>query len=257
MADRMINMPKQRLEALIAKVSSRQYVQTSFRDGLRESVSHLPILTDSIMLVLVLSLLAEVRLRHGELITIFGAVVKPTLGELLAYGYPVQGSSRICDALARFSELLVQTSATMRFCFPAEFGVADSDQGWLMCSLTGVLRDRFSSMNGFYFSIRFNSEGQVNGLFSDTEHKDMHFLTLMNILSNLESIRWRDMLNVKIGKYMVNGRILFRDGLIDVKDIEECIVKARCKKLAIKLPAWSILQCLLALAKSESSGLVI
>ncbi|GKD84176.1 hypothetical protein Tco_1351015, partial [Tanacetum coccineum] len=61
-------------------------------------------------------------LRHGELITIFGAVVKPTLGELLAYGYPVQGSSRICDALARFSELLVQTSATMRFCFPAEFG---------------------------------------------------------------------------------------------------------------------------------------
>ncbi|GJS46413.1 uncharacterized membrane protein isoform X1 [Tanacetum coccineum] len=55
----------------------------------------------------------------------------------------------------------------------------------------------------------------------------------------------------------VNGRILFRDGLIDVKDIEECIVKGRCKKLAIKLPAWSILQCLLASAKSESSGLVI
>nr|GEU54499.1 RNA-directed DNA polymerase, eukaryota [Tanacetum cinerariifolium] len=27
--------------------------------------------------------------RHGELITIFGAVVKPTLGELSAYGYPV------------------------------------------------------------------------------------------------------------------------------------------------------------------------
>ncbi|GJV34723.1 uncharacterized membrane protein isoform X1 [Tanacetum coccineum] len=55
----------------------------------------------------------------------------------------------------------------------------------------------------------------------------------------------------------VNGRILFRDGLIDVKDIEECIVKGRCKKLAIKLPAWSILQCLLTSAKSESSGLVI
>ncbi|PWA98587.1 hypothetical protein CTI12_AA017100 [Artemisia annua] len=55
----------------------------------------------------------------------------------------------------------------------------------------------------------------------------------------------------------VNGRILFRDGLIDVKDIEECIVKGRCKKLAIKLPAWSILQCLFASAKSESSGLVI
>nr|GEX22196.1 uncharacterized membrane protein At3g27390 [Tanacetum cinerariifolium] len=55
----------------------------------------------------------------------------------------------------------------------------------------------------------------------------------------------------------VNGRILFRDGLIDVKDIEECIVKGRCKKLAIKLPAWSIMQCLLASAKSESSSFII
>ncbi|KAM0070955.1 putative membrane protein [Helianthus debilis subsp. tardiflorus] len=55
----------------------------------------------------------------------------------------------------------------------------------------------------------------------------------------------------------VNGRILFRDGLLDVKDIEECIVKGKCKKLDIKLPAWSILQCLLASAKSESPGLVI
>ncbi|GJY60414.1 RNA-directed DNA polymerase, eukaryota, reverse transcriptase zinc-binding domain protein [Tanacetum coccineum] len=36
-----------------------------FRDGLRESVSHLPILTDSIILILVLSSLAEVRLRQG------------------------------------------------------------------------------------------------------------------------------------------------------------------------------------------------
>nr|GEY93132.1 uncharacterized membrane protein At3g27390 isoform X1 [Tanacetum cinerariifolium] len=57
--------------------------------------------------------------------------------------------------------------------------------------------------------------------------------------------------------YQVNGKILFRDGLKDVKDIKECIVKGRCKKLAIKLPAWSIMQCLLASAKSESSGLVI
>nr|GEV82022.1 uncharacterized membrane protein At3g27390 isoform X1 [Tanacetum cinerariifolium] len=55
----------------------------------------------------------------------------------------------------------------------------------------------------------------------------------------------------------VNRKILFRDGLIDVKDIKECIVKGRCKKLAIKLPAGSIMQCLLASAKSESSGLVI
>ncbi|TXG55590.1 hypothetical protein EZV62_020846 [Acer yangbiense] len=55
----------------------------------------------------------------------------------------------------------------------------------------------------------------------------------------------------------VNGRILLRDGLIDIMDIEECIVKGNCKKLGIKLPAWSIVQCLLASAKSNSSGLVI
>lgn len=55
----------------------------------------------------------------------------------------------------------------------------------------------------------------------------------------------------------VNGRILLREGLINIKDIEECIVRGNCKKLGIKLPAWSILQCLLASAKSDSSGLVI
>ncbi|GAV68432.1 hypothetical protein CFOL_v3_11935 [Cephalotus follicularis] len=55
----------------------------------------------------------------------------------------------------------------------------------------------------------------------------------------------------------VNGRILLRDGLIDIKDIEECLVKGNCKKLGIKLPAWSLLQCLLTSAKSDSSGLVI
>ncbi|XP_016474734.1 putative membrane protein At3g27390 [Nicotiana tabacum] len=55
----------------------------------------------------------------------------------------------------------------------------------------------------------------------------------------------------------VNGRILLREGLIDVKDIEECIVKGDCKKLGIKLPAWSILQCLLISAKSDSPGLLI
>ncbi|KAK9284741.1 hypothetical protein L1049_023918 [Liquidambar formosana] len=57
--------------------------------------------------------------------------------------------------------------------------------------------------------------------------------------------------------FEVNGRILVRDDLINVKDIEECILKGNCKKLGIKLPAWSILQCLLASAKSDSSGLVI
>lgn len=55
----------------------------------------------------------------------------------------------------------------------------------------------------------------------------------------------------------VNGRILLRDELINLKDIEECIVKGNCKKLGIKLPAWSILQCLLISAKSNSPGLVI
>nr|GEW66552.1 laccase-4-like [Tanacetum cinerariifolium] len=47
----------------------------SFRDGLRESVSHLPILTDSTILILVLSSLTKVRLRvmmYGEVWTGFG-----------------------------------------------------------------------------------------------------------------------------------------------------------------------------------------
>ncbi|KAJ7964660.1 Steroid nuclear receptor ligand-binding [Quillaja saponaria] len=55
----------------------------------------------------------------------------------------------------------------------------------------------------------------------------------------------------------VNSRILLRDGLISVKDIEECIVKGNCKKLSVELPAWSLLQCLLTSAKSDSAGLVI
>ncbi|KAF7140981.1 hypothetical protein RHSIM_Rhsim06G0179400 [Rhododendron simsii] len=55
----------------------------------------------------------------------------------------------------------------------------------------------------------------------------------------------------------VNGRMLLREGLIDVKDLEECVLQGNYKKLGIKLPALSILQCLLASAKSDSSGLVI
>nr|GEY83509.1 uncharacterized membrane protein At3g27390 isoform X1 [Tanacetum cinerariifolium] len=78
--------------------------------------------------------------------------------------------------------------------------------------------------------------------------------TLKQALQQYTSIQVWDWL---FKSCQVNGRILFRDGLIDVKDIEECIVKGRYKKLAIKLPAWSIWQCLLASAKSESSGLVI
>ncbi|CAN1315910.1 Uncharacterized membrane protein At3g27390 [Linum perenne] len=55
----------------------------------------------------------------------------------------------------------------------------------------------------------------------------------------------------------VNGRILLREELINTKDIEECLLKGNCKKLGIKLPAWTILQCLLTSAKQDSSGLVI
>ncbi|KAG8489509.1 hypothetical protein CXB51_017554 [Gossypium anomalum] len=57
--------------------------------------------------------------------------------------------------------------------------------------------------------------------------------------------------------YEVDGRILLRDGLITIKDIEECIVKGNCKKLCIRLQAWSILQCLLTSAKADASGIVI
>ncbi|KAJ9176746.1 hypothetical protein P3X46_012026 [Hevea brasiliensis] len=55
----------------------------------------------------------------------------------------------------------------------------------------------------------------------------------------------------------VTGRKLLHDGLINIKDIETCAMKGDCKKLSIKLPAWSLLQCLLASAKSDSSGLII
>ncbi|KAE9605153.1 putative nuclear hormone receptor, ligand-binding domain-containing protein [Lupinus albus] len=55
----------------------------------------------------------------------------------------------------------------------------------------------------------------------------------------------------------VNGRILLRDGLISVKEIEECILKGNCKKLGIKLPAWSLMHCLLTSAKCDTDGLVI
>ncbi|KAK8674324.1 hypothetical protein V6N13_112617 [Hibiscus sabdariffa] len=55
----------------------------------------------------------------------------------------------------------------------------------------------------------------------------------------------------------VNGRRLLHEGLITIKDIEECIVKGNCRKLGIKLHAWSILQCLLTSVKTDSSGLAI
>lgn len=55
----------------------------------------------------------------------------------------------------------------------------------------------------------------------------------------------------------VNAPLLLREGLLDAKDIEKCIVKGNCKKLEVKLPAWTLLQCLLASAKSDSPGLVL
>lgn len=55
----------------------------------------------------------------------------------------------------------------------------------------------------------------------------------------------------------VNGMEFLNDGLINVKDIEECVVKGDCKKLGTALPAWCILKCLLASAKSDAPGLVV
>ncbi|KAL6510419.1 hypothetical protein OROHE_021036 [Orobanche hederae] len=54
-----------------------------------------------------------------------------------------------------------------------------------------------------------------------------------------------------------NGKMLLEEGLISSKDIQDCMVKGNAKKLAVKLPAWSILQCLLRSAKSDSSGLIL
>ncbi|KAL3624633.1 hypothetical protein CASFOL_031301 [Castilleja foliolosa] len=54
-----------------------------------------------------------------------------------------------------------------------------------------------------------------------------------------------------------NGKLLFQEGLINGKDIQDCMIKGNSKKLDVKLPAWSILQCLIRSAKSESSGLVL
>lgn len=55
----------------------------------------------------------------------------------------------------------------------------------------------------------------------------------------------------------LNGRILLREGLITVEDIEECVVKGKSNKLIIMLPAYCILQCLLRSANSDSPGLLI
>ncbi|XP_057428510.1 uncharacterized membrane protein At3g27390 isoform X2 [Lotus japonicus] len=85
-----------------------------------------------------------------------------------------------------------------------------------------------------------------------------------HILQQTRSLKWKiqQYKPVQVWDWLfksceVNGRIVLRDGLISVKEIEECILKGNCKKLGIKLPAWSLLQCLLTSAKSNSDGLVI
>lgn len=78
--------------------------------------------------------------------------------------------------------------------------------------------------------------------------------TLKDAIQHYKPIRVLDWL---FKSCEVNGRRLLHDGFIDVRDIEECVVKGDCKKLGIVLPAWCILKCLLASAKSDSPGLVI
>lgn len=87
---------------------------------------------------------------------------------------------------------------------------------------------------------------------------------LKHTLQQSRSLKWRiqQYRLVQVWDWLfksceVNGRILLRDGLIGVGEVEECILKGNCKKLGIKLPAWSLLQCLLTSAKSSSDGLVI
>ncbi|KAK1291793.1 putative membrane protein [Acorus calamus] len=55
----------------------------------------------------------------------------------------------------------------------------------------------------------------------------------------------------------LSGKFLLREGLIEVSDIQECLLKGKCKKLSIRLPAWCVLQCLLRSAKSDADGLLI
>ncbi|PKA49174.1 putative membrane protein [Apostasia shenzhenica] len=55
----------------------------------------------------------------------------------------------------------------------------------------------------------------------------------------------------------LNGRVLLKEGLISIEDIEDCIIQGKGNKLHIRLPAWCILQCLLRSAKSDADGLLI
>ncbi|CAJ1964735.1 unnamed protein product [Sphenostylis stenocarpa] len=98
----------------------------------------------------------------------------------------------------------------------------------------------------------------------DLKHRRDGSQNSKHALQQSRSLKWRiqQYRPVQVWDWLfkscaVNGRILLRDRLISVGEIEECILKGNCKKLSIKLPAWSLLQCLLTTAKSKSDGLVI
>uniref|UniRef100_A0A0E0PWQ5 Steroid nuclear receptor ligand-binding n=2 Tax=Oryza TaxID=4527 RepID=A0A0E0PWQ5_ORYRU len=84
-------------------------------------------------------------------------------------------------------------------------------------------------------------------------HKTMKALqrskTFMEAIQRLRPIQIWDWL---FRSCELNGRILLGEGLISAEDMEECIIKGKCKKLSIKLPAWCILQCLIRSAKHDS-----
>ncbi|KAF0904315.1 hypothetical protein E2562_033283, partial [Oryza meyeriana var. granulata] len=89
-------------------------------------------------------------------------------------------------------------------------------------------------------------------------HKTMRALprsqTFMETIQRLRPIQIWDWL---FRSCELNGRILLSEGLISAEDMEEFIIKGKCKKLSIKLPAWCILQCLIRSAKYDSHGLLI
>ncbi|CAI8597889.1 unnamed protein product [Vicia faba] len=107
-------------------------------------------------------------------------------------------------------------------------------------------------------------EKNLEGSDHDMKNRRDSPQNLENTLHQTRSMKWKihHYKPVQIWDWLfksceVNGRIVLRDGLISVKEIEECISKGNCKLLSSKLPAWSLLQCLLTSAKSNSDGLII
>ncbi|CAO2814283.1 unnamed protein product [Amaranthus hypochondriacus] len=89
---------------------------------------------------------------------------------------------------------------------------------------------------------------------SDTKLMSQRSRTLKAAIQHYKPIKVLDWL---FKSCEVNGRKLLHDGVINMKDIEECVVKRNCKKLATALPTWCIMKCLLTSAKSDSPGLVV